>query len=251
MIKVALAQINATVGDLAGNARRIVDAARRAHAAGARLLVAPELALVRLPAGRPAAAPGVHAGLRRRTGRHGGRVGVVRGFACRWSGIRISSVNAAMLGPSPARSRCASMRPRCWWGDASSPPTASANCRTTRSSTSGATSPPAATRAADRLVFEVGGVKVGVLICEDAWFDEPAQAARAAGAQVLAVINASPFHLDKAGEREAAHGRARARDGSAAAVLAPGRRPGRGGVRRCVVRARCTGCRAHARTEFR
>ena len=61
------------------------------------------------------------------------------------------------------------------------------------------------------LVFEAGGLRFGVLICEDAWFDEPAQAAREAGAQVLCVLNASPFHLDKAGEREAAHGRARAR----------------------------------------
>jgi NAD+ synthase (glutamine-hydrolysing) len=40
------------------------------------------------------------------------------------------------------------------------------------------------------------------LICEDAWFDEPAATAVAAGAQVLCVLNASPFHLDKAGERE-------------------------------------------------
>jgi len=52
------------------------------------------------------------------------------------------------------------------------------------------------------LVFEVQGMRVGVLICEDAWFDEPAQAACAVGAQVLCVINASPFHLDKAYERE-------------------------------------------------
>jgi NAD+ synthase (glutamine-hydrolysing) len=51
-------------------------------------------------------------------------------------------------------------------------------------------------------VFEVGGLKFGLLICEDAWFDEPARAAQAAGAQVLCVLNASPFHLDKAGERE-------------------------------------------------
>jgi NAD+ synthase (glutamine-hydrolysing) len=49
----------------------------------------------------------------------------------------------------------------------------------------------------------VAGVRVGVLICEDAWFDEPATAAKAAGAQVLAVLNASPFHLAKAEEREA------------------------------------------------
>jgi len=52
-------------------------------------------------------------------------------------------------------------------------------------------------------VFDAGGVRFGVLICEDAWFDEPGQAAVAAGAQLLCVLNASPFHLDKAGEREA------------------------------------------------
>jgi NAD+ synthase (glutamine-hydrolysing) len=51
-------------------------------------------------------------------------------------------------------------------------------------------------------VFEVEGVKVGLLICEDAWFDEPARLARDAGAQVLAVLNASPFHAGKGPERE-------------------------------------------------
>jgi NAD+ synthase (glutamine-hydrolysing) len=51
-------------------------------------------------------------------------------------------------------------------------------------------------------VFEVEGVHVGLLICEDAWFDEPARLARAAGAQVLAVLNASPFHAGKGDERE-------------------------------------------------
>ena len=44
---------------------------------------------------------------------------------------------------------------------------------------------------------------VGLLICEDAWFDEPAQLAKDAGAEVLAVINASPFHVGKEGERVA------------------------------------------------
>ncbi|HEY2187028.1 MAG TPA: NAD+ synthase, partial [Caldimonas sp.] len=42
----------------------------------------------------------------------------------------------------------------------------------------------------------------GLVICEDAWFDEPGELARAAGAQVLCVINASPFHLGKMAERE-------------------------------------------------
>jgi NAD+ synthase (glutamine-hydrolysing) len=44
---------------------------------------------------------------------------------------------------------------------------------------------------------------VGLLICEDAWFEEPARLAKEAGAQMLAVINASPFHVGKGYEREA------------------------------------------------
>jgi NAD+ synthase (glutamine-hydrolysing) len=52
------------------------------------------------------------------------------------------------------------------------------------------------------LVFEVEGVKLGLLICEDAWFEGPTQLARDAGAQVLVVLNASPFHVGKGLERE-------------------------------------------------
>ena len=50
-------------------------------------------------------------------------------------------------------------------------------------------------------VFQAGGVSIGLLICEDAWFDEPGQLAREAGAEMLAVINASPFHVGKSHER--------------------------------------------------
>lgn len=56
-------------------------------------------------------------------------------------------------------------------------------------------------------VFAVGqgqdALRVGLLICEDAWFDEPALLAKQAGAELLAVINASPFHVGKGYEREA------------------------------------------------
>ncbi|MFP5466298.1 MAG: NAD+ synthase, partial [Gammaproteobacteria bacterium] len=45
-------------------------------------------------------------------------------------------------------------------------------------------------------------IRVGLLICEDAWFERPARDARDAGAQMLAVINASPFHAGKGNERE-------------------------------------------------
>src|SRR5215217_3886894 len=45
-MKIALLQVNPTVGDLAGNARRILDALREAAASGADLAATPELALV-------------------------------------------------------------------------------------------------------------------------------------------------------------------------------------------------------------
>jgi NAD+ synthetase len=59
------------------------------------------------------------------------------------------------------------------------------------------------TPGAQSLVVEVAGVKVGILICEDIWEDAPAQAAVAAGAEVLCVLNASPFSYDKQAQRAA------------------------------------------------
>jgi NAD+ synthase (glutamine-hydrolysing) len=58
-------------------------------------------------------------------------------------------------------------------------------------------------------VLELNGIKAGVLVCEDVWDPAPAKAARAAGAQVLLVINASPYEVDKQTQREQQVGRAR------------------------------------------
>ena len=48
-MKIAIAQMNVTVGDLAGNVARIADFARRARSQGADLMVTPELALCGYP----------------------------------------------------------------------------------------------------------------------------------------------------------------------------------------------------------
>ncbi len=57
-------------------------------------------------------------------------------------------------------------------------------------------------------LFEAGRgphkTKLGLLICEDAWHEGPARETREAGAQAIAILNASPFHLGKGREREAA-----------------------------------------------
>lgn len=52
-------------------------------------------------------------------------------------------------------------------------------------------------------VVDVAGTQVGVLVCEDLWFPEPAAATVAAGAQLLVVPNASPFERDKHAQRDA------------------------------------------------
>lgn len=54
----------------------------------------------------------------------------------------------------------------------------------------------------DTCVFELQGVPVGVCICEDIWYPEPAAQLHAAGAQLIVNLNASPFYKDKGPERE-------------------------------------------------
>lgn len=54
---------------------------------------------------------------------------------------------------------------------------------------------------AEPLVFEVDGIRFGINICEDVWQSAPAQAACDAGAQVLLVLNASPYSMQKQASR--------------------------------------------------
>jgi NAD+ synthase (glutamine-hydrolysing) len=51
-------------------------------------------------------------------------------------------------------------------------------------------------------VADVRGFRCGLLVCEDIWEPEPAQLARSAGAELLIVINASPYEIHKQRERE-------------------------------------------------
>jgi NAD+ synthase (glutamine-hydrolysing) len=200
-VKVALAQINATVGDLAGNAQRIADAARRAYAQGARLVLTPELALCGYPpedlllrdsfmhacarqieqlAAELSDCDGLHV-----------VVGHPHQFGARGD-LRSPSYavpqrfNAAsvLAGGRIVATYCKRELPNYQVFDER------------RYFASGRDAGQAA------VVFEVGGWRFGLAICEDAWFDEPAQGAKAAGAEVLCVLNASPFHLAKIAERE-------------------------------------------------
>ncbi len=71
----------------------------------------------------------------------------------------------------------------------------------------------------DNCVFEVDGVQVGLVICEDIWFAEPAAATAKAGAELIVVPNASPFEHDKHATRDALLERRACETGVAIAYL--------------------------------
>ena len=53
-------------------------------------------------------------------------------------------------------------------------------------------------------VFEINGVQTGVNICEDIWYDTgPATVQRLAGAEVVVTINGSPYHQGRCAQRSA------------------------------------------------
>ena len=49
----------------------------------------------------------------------------------------------------------------------------------------------------NQVLFDYKGVTIGLLICEDIWHDEPIQALKQSGADLVIVINASPFEIGK------------------------------------------------------
>src|SRR5690606_29945941 len=51
-------------------------------------------------------------------------------------------------------------------------------------------------------IVDINGVRVAILICEDIWQPNPALAAKRAGAQLLVVINGSPYSLNYQERRE-------------------------------------------------
>ncbi len=53
------------------------------------------------------------------------------------------------------------------------------------------------------LVIDIKGIAVGILICEDIWHDAPMQKVVQAGAQAVCILNASPYRFDKPQERQA------------------------------------------------
>jgi NAD+ synthase (glutamine-hydrolysing) len=203
-MKIALAQINAVVGDITGNARLIAEAARQAHALGASLVVTPELALTGYPPEDLLLRPSFMAACDEALG------ALARELAdCKGLSVVVGHPHQGGFGSQDVRGKSLTVQRRRFNAASVLAGGRIEGTYCKRELPNYQVFDERRYFASGRdeglapLVFEVGGIRVGLLICEDAWFDEPAQAACAAGAELLCVINASPFHLDKAGEREA------------------------------------------------
>jgi NAD+ synthase (glutamine-hydrolysing) len=191
-LSICTAQLNFVVGDMPGNAQKIIAAAREAYAQGARLLLTPELAICGYAAEDLFLRPAFIAAC-------DDAVKTVARETAGLKGLVIVLGHPQALAPdAPAFSAChnaASVlrdgRIEQTYAKRELPNYQVFDER--RYFVAGA----------EPCVFEVEGVRVGLLVCEDAWFAEPARSTAAAGAQLLAVINASPFHLGKSAEREA------------------------------------------------
>jgi len=195
-LRVAGAQLNLTVGDLPGNEQRILEAMAFAGREGADVLLLPELAINGYPPEdlvlrSDFVASGIEA-LERLAARSGSTA-VVVGFVDRSNGPSRGAVDAEDREVANA---AAVLHDGAILGIYHK-----------------VLLPNYGVFDEDRYfavgqdpsrTWDLGGVSVGVSICEDIWLpDGPPRDQAAAGAQVLLNINASPFHKGKAREREA------------------------------------------------
>ncbi|MEO7400448.1 MAG: NAD+ synthase [Polaromonas sp.] len=204
-LKICIAQLNYCVGDMPGNAQKIIDAARSAYADGARLVLTPELAicgyaaedLFLRPSFMQACDDAVNLVARELAGLKGLTVvvGTPTQGASSDGGMGLRTKSMAVQQRFNAARVLREGRVIETYAKRELPNYQVFDER--RYFTPGQ----------GTCVFQAEGregeaVSVGLLICEDAWFEEPARLSKEAGAELLVVINASPFHVGKGGERE-------------------------------------------------
>ncbi|MBI4190768.1 MAG: NAD+ synthase [Betaproteobacteria bacterium] len=204
-MKIAIAQINCTVGDLAGNVARILEFADQARAQSAGLLVTPELALCGYPPEdlllRDDFYRNCDTALQQLAAQVSG-IAVLVGHPRQADGKRYNAASLIQNGRIVAAYHKHTLPNYTVFDEERYFDSGDQPC-----------------------VFQVNGVNFGVNICEDtwgrqgpllanpgvngkelnlginicadSWEAEAPRAARAAGAQVLLVLNASPYHMRK------------------------------------------------------
>ena len=180
-MKIAVAQINTTVGDFEGNAAKMREAVSAARAAGAKLVVTPEMSL----SGYPAEDLWLRDDFCDR---------------CLAEVVKLATtcLDVALIVGYPHR-------------EGRTRYNAAALLRAGRMERFYLKQKLPNYKVFDEkryfelgntpCVFDLEGRKVGLTICEDLWFPEPAAQAQKAGAEILVSINASPFHRSQQAER--------------------------------------------------
>lgn len=182
--RVGIAQINACVGDLRGNASKVLETARAAYDAGAQILLTPEMVLTGYPPEdlllRPAfieenerVLTGLCADLAQFPDLYV-VVGHVRQTSQGLMNAASVFCNGEIVGHYFKRElpNYSVFDEKRYFSAGSEP-----------------------------LTMTVAGVTFGINICEDAWFESAPQAAAEQGARCLLVLNASPFNVGKPAQR--------------------------------------------------
>jgi NAD+ synthetase len=180
-MKIAIAQINCIVGDLAGNAAKILDCATRAREQGAAILLTPELALTGYPPEDLLLRDGFYAACEQALYQlaakiHG--ITVVAGHPEQNAGNRYNAASVLRDGKVTASYRKQILPNHTVFDELRYFVPGDKPC-----------------------VFQEGGLRFGINICADIWEEEAAADACDAGADVLLVLNASPYHMDKQASR--------------------------------------------------
>jgi predicted amidohydrolase len=208
-LTLAIAQLNVTLGDLAGNCQRILDACHQAAAGGARLVLTPELSLCGYPPEDLLLRSGFFrdcaqalAQLSQQLAQQLPGLAVVVGHPLLDGGRRFNAASVLRDGQVIAQYRKHTLPNYTVFDEQRYFEAGDAPC-----------------------VFELDGLRLGINICEDVWGPQGpltanphqegrqragdgaewvAQAprlAQQAGAQLLLVLNASPYHMRKQGSR--------------------------------------------------
>ena len=176
-MKIAIAQINCKLGDLSGNAAKILNFAQQAKAQGAALLLTPELSLCGYPPEDLLLRDGFYRACERELFALAEQVEgitVVVGHPHELQGKRYNAASVLQDGKITATYHKRELPNYSVFDEERYFSHGNSPC-----------------------VFELEGVKFGLNICADIWQEHAAMRALNAGAQILLVLNASPYHLDK------------------------------------------------------
>jgi NAD+ synthase (glutamine-hydrolysing) len=180
-MKIAIAQINCTVGDLAGNAAKIADYAQRARQQGAAILLTPELSLCGYPPDDLLLRDGFYracdAALLALAQQAQG-ITLIVGHPHKVGKFRYNAASVLRDGKIVATYHKHALPNHSVFDEERYFDHGTEPC-----------------------LIEMDGVKFGINVCADVWHEHAAIRAKQAGAQVLLVLNASPYHFNKQATR--------------------------------------------------